>query len=49
MMGWSSGLVLEMTGGSMSRGRRLWAWETLVWTSWRAMSTFLDKSSSIVT
>ena len=29
MIGWSSGLVFEMTGGSMSRGRRRCACGTL--------------------
>ncbi len=48
MMGWSSGFCLEVMGGSMSRGRRRWAWETLAWTSWRARSTSRESSISTV-
>ena len=48
MMGWSSGLTLVTMGGSMSRGRRIWACAILLWISWRATSTFRLRSSSTV-
>ena len=48
MIGWSSGLLLEMTGGSMSRGRRRWACDTLLCTSCRARSTLRDRFISRV-
>src|SRR5512136_1945236 len=48
MIGLSSGLDLETVGGSMSRGSRRTAWETLFWTSWRAMSTSRESSTSTV-
>src|SRR5687767_4481035 len=49
MIGWSSGLDFEITGGSMSRGSWRWACETLVVTSWSARSTSRARSSSTVT
>jgi hypothetical protein len=48
MIGWSSGLVFEMTGGSMSRGSRCWDCDTFVWTSCSARSTSRERSSSTV-
>ncbi len=48
MIGWSSGFCLEVTGGSMSRGSRRAAWETLAWTSWSARSTSRESSISTV-
>jgi hypothetical protein len=47
-MGWSSGLDLEITGGSTSRGSWRCACDTLVCTSWRARSTLRERSSSTV-
>ncbi len=48
MIGWSSGLVLEMFGGSNSRGRSCMARETLDWTSCRAASISRPISNSSV-
>ena len=48
MMGWSSGLVLVMIGGSISRGRRRAAWATRVCTSCRAASMLRLSSNSTV-
>ena len=47
-MGWSSGLVLVMMGGSISRGRRRAACATLVCTSCSATSMLRERSNSIV-
>ena len=48
MMGWSSGLVFETTGGSMPRGRRAPAWAILVCTSCRAASMSRLRSNSML-
>jgi len=48
MIGWSSGLLFEMIGGSRSRGSRCAACETFVVTSCRARSTSRAMSSSTV-
>ena len=48
MIGWSSGFVLEIVGGSISRGRWRAASETFVWTSWSAASMFRPRSNSSV-
>jgi len=48
MIGWSSGLVLEITGGSISRGSRRCACATLLCTSCSAASMFLSSSNSTV-
>jgi len=47
-IGWSSGLVLVMIGGSISRGRRRAAWATRVCTSWSAASMLRFSSNSTV-
>ena len=48
MIGWSSGLVFEMEGGSISRGRSWVARDTLVWTSCNAASMLRPISNSRV-